>query len=206
MLAAYDMSDQSASFQVTVNPLVNWIWFGFAVLALGTGIALLPESRFAFLASKAASDDVGARASGVTTTLLVVALGLTGGVSQLHAQIGAPLDSYSATTELEAELQNELVCVCGDCPHYTLAACRCSSPPRFVETADGRQEIASAGAEYMRGQLREQIELGRDRRQILDYFIAAYGSQEPLGAPLDEGFNRLAWLFPYLVGLSLIHI
>ena len=52
----------------------------------------------------------------------------------------------------------------------------------------------------MRGQLREQIELGRDRRQILDYFIATYGSQEPLGAPLDEGFNRLAWLFPYLVG------
>ena len=200
VLAAYDMSDQSASFQVTVNPLVNWIWFGFAMLAFGTGIALLPESRFAFLASKAASDDVGARASGVTTTLLVVALGLTGGVSQIHAQVGAPLDSYSATTELEAELQNELVCVCGDCPHYTLAACRCSSPPRFVETADGRQEIASAGAEYMRGQLREQIELGRDRRQILDYFIAAYGSQEPLGAPLDEGFNRLAWLFPYLVG------
>jgi cytochrome c-type biogenesis protein CcmH/NrfF len=52
----------------------------------------------------------------------------------------------------------------------------------------------------MRGQLREQIEAGRDRRQILDYFIATYGSQEPLGAPLDEGFNRLAWLLPYLVG------
>ena len=54
----------------------------------------------------------------------------------------------------------------------------------------------------MRGQLREQIEAGRDQREILDYFIAAYGSQEPLGAPLDEGFNRLAWLFPYLVGLG----
>tara|TARA_B100000686_G_C16369632_1_gene751885 strand:+ start:135 stop:437 length:303 start_codon:yes stop_codon:yes gene_type:complete len=54
----------------------------------------------------------------------------------------------------------------------------------------------------MRGQLREQIELGRSRREILDYFIEAYGSQEPLGAPLDEGFNRFAWLFPYLVGLG----
>lgn len=204
VLAAYDMGDQSASFQVTVNPLVNWIWFGFAVLSLGTGIALLPESRFAFLASKAASDGAGARASGLTTTLLVIALGLTGGVSEAYAQIGVPLDSYSATSELEAELQNELVCVCGDCPHYTLAACRCSSPPRFITTSDGRQEIASAGAEYMRGQLREQVELGRDRRQILDYFIAAYGSQEPLGAPLDEGFNRLAWLFPYLVGCGFL--
>ena len=25
-----------------------------------------------------------------------------------------------------------------------------------------------------------------------------YGSQEMLGAPIDKGFNRLAWLFPYL--------
>ena len=60
VLAAYDMGDQSATFQVTVNPLVNWIWFGFALLALGTGIALLPESRFAFLASGAPGRDVGA--------------------------------------------------------------------------------------------------------------------------------------------------
>ena len=27
-----------------------------------------------------------------------------------------------------------------------------------------------------------------------------YGGQDVLGAPIDEGFNRLAWLFPYLVG------
>ena len=66
--------------------------------------------------------------------------------------------------------------------------------------SDGSQQLAGAGAEYMRGQLREQIEAGRDRRQILDYFITTYGSQEPLGAPLDEGFNRLAWLLPYLIG------
>ena len=63
VLAAYDMSDQAATFQVTVNPLVNWIWFGFALLALGTGIALLPESRFAFLASGASGRDVGAAAT-----------------------------------------------------------------------------------------------------------------------------------------------
>ena len=63
VLAAYDMSDQSATFQVTVNPLVNWIWFGFALLAFGTGIALLPESRFAFLAGGAPGRDVGAAAT-----------------------------------------------------------------------------------------------------------------------------------------------
>ena len=38
-----DLAAQSASLQIVINPLVNWIWFGFAVMAIGTGIALLPE-------------------------------------------------------------------------------------------------------------------------------------------------------------------
>ena len=201
VLAAYDMSDQSATFQVTVNPLVNWIWFGFALLAFGTGIALLPESRFAFLASRAPGAEVGA-ASGVTTTMLVLALVLPGLAAPARAQIGPPPESYTATTPLESELQRRLVCMCGSCPPYTLADCRCSDPPRYTAAADGSQQLVAAGAEFMRGQLREQIEAGRGEREILDYFIAAYGSQAPLGAPLDEGFNRLAWLFPYLVGLA----
>ena len=201
VLAAYDMSDQSATFQVTVNPLVNWIWFGFALLAFGTGIALLPESRFAFLASRAPGTEVGA-ASGATTTVLILALALPGLATPAQAQVGAPPESYTATTPLESELQRRLVCTCGDCPPYTLADCRCSSPPRYVTVADGSQQLVAAGAEFMRGQLREQIEAGRTEREILDYFIAEYGSQAPLGAPLDEGFNRLAWLFPYLVGLA----
>ena len=39
---------RSASLEIVVNPLVNWIWIGFAVMALGTGIVLLPERTFAF--------------------------------------------------------------------------------------------------------------------------------------------------------------
>ena len=214
VLAAYDMADQSASFQVTVNPLVNWIWLGFALLALGTGIALLPESRFAFLAARAPTGADGTAPAGGTaasgTVSVVVVLGvaaalvlllsLAAAAAPAAGQGGPAPESFTATTPLEAELQRELVCTCGDCPHYTLADCPCSSPPRWVSRPDGSQQLVAAGAEYMRGQLRDQIEAGRDRRQILDYFITTYGSQEPLGAPLDEGFNRLAWLLPYLVG------
>ena len=43
-----DLAAQSASLQINVNPLVDWIWLGFGVLALGTGIALMPEQVFAF--------------------------------------------------------------------------------------------------------------------------------------------------------------
>ena len=43
---------------------------------------------------------------------------------------------------------------------------------------------------------------GKTREQIYAYYIAKYGSQEPLASPIDEGFNRLAWFFPYLIGAT----
>jgi len=46
------------------------------------------------------------------------------------------------------------------------------------------------------------VEQGQTRDQIISSFIQRYGGQDVLGAPLDKGFNRLAWLFPYLVGVG----
>ena len=47
VLGGYDLADAVGDLKPCVNPLVNWIWFGFGLLALGTGIALLPERAFA---------------------------------------------------------------------------------------------------------------------------------------------------------------
>jgi cytochrome c-type biogenesis protein CcmF len=58
VLAAFDLQTQSATLHVVVNPLVNWIWFGFGILALGTLIALLPESSFAFASARAQAEKV----------------------------------------------------------------------------------------------------------------------------------------------------
>jgi cytochrome c-type biogenesis protein CcmH/NrfF len=41
---------------------------------------------------------------------------------------------------------------------------------------------------------------GTTEQQIVEYYLAKYGSQEPLASPIDTGFNRLAWAFPYLLG------
>jgi cytochrome c-type biogenesis protein CcmH len=49
----------------------------------------------------------------------------------------------------------------------------------------------------MRAELRSQIDQGRSKEEILAHFVAMYGGQQFLGAPIDKGFNRLAWLFPY---------
>ncbi len=42
---------------------------------------------------------------------------------------------------------------------------------------------------------------------MLASFVEDYGSQAVLAAPIDKGFNRLAWLFPYLVAaLALVGV
>jgi len=50
-----DVGRQSAALQIFVNPLVDWIWCGFAVLIGGTGIALLPEGALTFAQSLSAA-------------------------------------------------------------------------------------------------------------------------------------------------------
>ncbi len=176
-LVNYTVADQSAALEITVNPLVNWIWFGFTILAFGTGIALLPESRFAFLAAKVPDD-------AATTTVLVL-LFLLGGCGVAEGQYPVPDGAELAPQQqaLEAELQAELVCVCGGCSHLQLSTCTCST------------------ADTMRLQLNEQLAMGKGRDEVYRSFIDYYGSQEPLGSPIGA-FNQLAWLLPMFVGTA----
>ena len=185
MLGGFDLADQSVTLQLVVNPLVNWIWFGFGIMALGTGIALLPERSFAFALAK-----MPAEAAATTVALLLMVL-LAG--STLSAQAGMGGDpntrtSFYARTPFEKQMQHEIVCTCGACGHQNLAECRKDACPVSHE---------------MRGVLAGMIDSGMtDRDKIIEAFIAKYGSEEMLGAPVDRGFSRLAWLFPYLVGAT----
>jgi cytochrome c-type biogenesis protein CcmF len=179
VLAGYDAAEQSATYTVTINPLVNWIWLGFGIMALGTIIALLPDSAFAFAAAR-----VPAGAAGATTSLLILALLLPAVAHAQHAETPDSAKTTAARTPLEKELWREIICMCGGC---------------------GRKRIGDfccAKAASMRAEVSSLLDQGKTREEIYQYFIAQYGSQEPLGAPIDEGFNRLAWLFPYLVGAS----
>jgi cytochrome c-type biogenesis protein CcmH/NrfF len=85
---------------------------------------------------------------------------------------------------LEKDMQNEIICMCGTCGRKRIGECTCSL------AAEMRAEVAKLVAE------------GKTREQIYAYYIAKYGSQEPLASPIDEGFNRLAWFFPYLIGAT----
>jgi cytochrome c-type biogenesis protein CcmF len=176
VLGSYNVSTQEATYKIVINPLVNWIWFGFAVMALGTGLALLPESAFAFAVAKVP-------AGAATTSLLLLFVLWPAAARAQHVENPQAV-IIPPQSQLEKELQNEIICMCGTCGRKRIGECTCS------DAAAMREEVAKLVAE------------GKTREQIYAYYIAKYGSQEPLASPIDEGFNRLAWFFPYLIGAT----
>jgi cytochrome c-type biogenesis protein CcmF len=176
VLGSYNVSTQEATYKIVINPLVNWIWFGFAVMALGTGLALLPESAFAFAAAKIP-------AGAATTSLLLLFVLWPDAARAQHIENPQAV-IIAPKSQLEKDMQNEIICMCGTCGRKRIGECTCSL------ASEMREEVAKLVAE------------GKTREQIYAYYIAKYGSQEPLASPIDEGFNRLAWFFPYLIGAS----
>ncbi len=178
-----DLKTQTASLQININPLVDWIWFGFGIMALGTGIALLPERSYAFALAKLPE---AAASPAATTVALLLALLLSSASLSAQHVVGDNGEAaiLKPRNALEQQMRQEMACICNGCEHEPLTKCPCSV------------------AQQMRGELRSQIDLGKTHDEMISHFIALYGGQYFLGAPIDKGFNRLAWLFPYLAGAT----
>src|SRR5262249_14946245 len=54
----------------------------------------------------------------------------------------------------------------------------------------------------MRAELAALVDQKKSHDEIIQWFVTKYGDERMLGAPIDKGFARLAWLFPYLVGAT----
>ena len=178
VLAGFTADTQEAKLQVKVNPLVNWIWMGVGIMLIGTVIALLPERAFAFATSK-----VPAGAAPTTLVLLLLLSAMATGVRAQH--VASPQNvPVVPRTPLERELQSQIVCMCGTCGRQRISECTCST------AAEMRAELASLTAK------------GMTHDEIVAYYVDKWGSQEVLAAPIDKGFNRLAWLLPYGIGAT----
>jgi cytochrome c-type biogenesis protein CcmH/NrfF len=175
-MPTFQVADQTANLEIVINPLVNWIWFGFAVMALGTGIVMLPERTFAFAMAKFPAPEVA-----TTAGLFLLMMSLAAPALAQHAESGAPVP-VAIYSPFEREMQRDIICMCGTCGRKNLAECTCGK------------------AAEMRTELSGLIKEGKTREDVIQYYVAKYGSQEPLAAPIDKGFNRLAWFFPYAVG------
>jgi cytochrome c-type biogenesis protein CcmF len=178
VLAGYDVTNRSATISIKINPLVNWIWFGVGVILVGTFVCLLPERAFAFATSKVPE-------GAVTTTVLILLLA-SGGLAHLEAQHveAAQTVAVIPRSPLEKDLQDSIICMCGTCGRKRVGECTCTT------------------AEEMRGQIARLVAEGKTRDEVVQFFIAKWGSQEVLAEPIDRGFNRLAWFLPYAAGLT----
>jgi cytochrome c-type biogenesis protein CcmF len=177
VLANFEVATQEVHLQITINPLVNWVWFGVSVMVFGTIIALLPERALAFATAKVPS-------GAVPTSLLLVAALTLGGSSVAAQHIEQPGATILVPkTTLEKDLQGHLVCMCGTCGRKLIGECTCPVAAKM------RQQLAGLVAQ------------GNDRDAVIQAFVSEWGSQEVLAAPIDQGFNRLAWLLPYGAGV-----
>ena len=176
VLNSAEAATQAASFEIVVNPLVNWLWMGFGIVAMGTIISLLPERAFSFALARLPAE------AAATTAALVLALVL-GTAPVANAQGGEQVRPQQKSP-LQQRLEGEVMCTCG---------CRLSVANCGMMNCHGKDSQQTKIAAH--------IESGKDHDEIVDAFVGEFG-QDILMAPIDRGFNRLAWLFPYLVGAS----
>jgi cytochrome c-type biogenesis protein CcmF len=184
VMPQFDAGEQSANIEITVTPLVNWLWLGFGVMALGTLIALLPEAAFAFAAAR-----VPEGAKTATASLLLLSIVLPAAV---QAQDGT--SGRVNKTTLQRDVEGQVICMCGSsgCVRATLENC----PMR--PACHGHTEQLAVLQQYLKE--------GKNREEILTAFVEKYGAAV-LAVPRNTGFNSLAWLLPYgLAGLGLIVI
>jgi cytochrome c-type biogenesis protein CcmF len=177
VLAGYTVQDQAATYAITVNPLVNWVWFGFGVIALGSIIAMLPERAYSFATARVP-------AASVTPSLLLLFL-------LSPAALGAQSEPVQSVrpqprSELRKQLEGDIMCTCG-----------CHAPMN-----DCPMGPSCHGLQELNAKLDTFLARGMTRDQVRAALVAEGGGEHVLTAPIDKGFNRLAWLLPYAVGLS----
>ena len=182
VMPQFEAGQQSANIEVTVTPLVNWLWLGFGVLALGTLIAVLPETAFAFAAARVPE---GVKAATASMILLAVVA-----PAAVQAQDGGVV----AKSPQQRQLEQKIICMCGSsgCVHSTLENC----PMRPV----------CHGHTAQTGEIQSLLNDGKGVDQVLAAFVEKYG-EAVLAVPRNTGFNALAWVLPYALGaLGLVMI
>jgi len=187
VMPAFELADQTASVEVHVNPLVNWLWVGFGIMALGTGIALLPERALSFAAARMPAD-------AVTASLLAGALLLAPAVAEAQ-HVDGPASQLQIFSKEVKDVTRKLACWCGGCSKLPVGDCACG------HCALVKKEVT------------QMMDEGRDEKAVLAHYVTppTEHSQDDvhrgesgdvlLSEPPDVGSGRLAWLLPYALGL-----
>src|SRR5688500_10881964 len=175
VMPGFEIKEQTASVEVHINPLINWIWVGFGVMAIGTLIALLPETAFSFAMAKLPAE-------AATATLLLLAL-LLSPAAAFAQHVEAPQMGVVLRTPEERSVTNKLACWCG-CPRLPVGSCACGM------CAIERQNVQA------------MLNDGKTEAEILQHYISQQGGMHVLVEPPNEGVGKLSWLVPYAAGMT----
>jgi cytochrome c-type biogenesis protein CcmF len=178
VLAAFEPGEQSATVELVVNPLVNWLWFGFGVVGLGTLIALLPESTFAF---GAAAAPAVARSGATVGLILLLLLGAP----------GAARGQVTVFTALEKAVRADIKCTCG---------CRRSLGLCGMPNCHGEAEQMAV--------IRKFIAQGQNHQQVLVSFVKEQGPEALMVPPNEgfNRTARIFPIVAGAAGLALVGI
>ncbi len=177
VMPAFEIEEQTASVEVHINPLVNWVWFGFGILAIGTGIALLPEASLAFAAAKLPAE-------AVTASLVLLSILLSSGAAfAQHVETGQDPRLQLVSPE-SREIAHKLACWCGGCSKLPVGQCSCG--------------MCALERSKIDGMLKE----GKTEQQILDFYVTSYGGNQVLSEPPNAGSGRVVWAMPIVIGVG----
>jgi cytochrome c-type biogenesis protein CcmF len=180
VMPAFETEEQTASVEVHINPLVNWVWFGFGILALGTGIALLPEASMSFSLAKLPAE-------AVTASVLLLSILLSSGAAfAQHIEVDQnSKDPRMQVPSAEARrVGDKLACWCGGCSHLPVGQCSC------------------AMCAIERSKIDVMLKEGKSEKQILDYYVTTYGGNQVFGEPPAVRSGRVVWALPIVVGVG----
>ena len=208
ILTGYDVESGLANFRVYINPLINFVWLGFLLLGLGTGICLIPQRLVDSLSPRPRSKLGRVGEAAVTTAVALVIVGLLAQqamaadapvlVAQAEHQTSGPgmgqdgvgyahLDRPENDTA--SRLMKELVCLCGGCKREDIYSCKCGY------AAQERKKVN----EMLAGQ-DLATEAGRDAayKAVVAAFVKEYGGEHVLGTPT----SKLSWVLPTLAAIG----
>jgi cytochrome c-type biogenesis protein CcmF len=167
-----------ASFQIHINPLVSWIWFGCLVLILGSILCMWPELQ-------PEESRAWQFARGMAGTAAAVTVGVMLAIAPTQAFAFQTSSLHAGTVKIENPQEREIFaslrCMCGTCARDPLSTCACGT------------------ADESRAKLREKMAAGATKEQILNDYAKEYGVAA-LSVPPNVGGMRAIFLVP--LGLS----
>ncbi|MGE5185434.1 MAG: cytochrome c-type biogenesis CcmF C-terminal domain-containing protein [Acidobacteriota bacterium] len=203
VLTGYDLDANTVNIRVYMNPLVDWVWIGFMILAFGTLVCLIPQGVVDKMQWKPKTR-LG-RAADIGILLAIVFGVMAGFASQAHAAaptggehvpagmgMGNAGGGWAAKnrpdTETAKKAMAELLCPCG-CPRLSLLDCDCQT------ASDLRRKVLDllAGADLSTADKRDAA-----YDAVLAAFVKEYGGEQVLATPK----SNVTWLLPVLAAVG----